>query len=341
MRSTVLATVLGFFYVATASAQTAAQWVTAREQMVDRDIVGAGIRSQRVIAAMRATPRHEFVPASERHFAYFDMALPIGEHQTISTPFIVAYMTERLDVRATDKVLEIGTGSGYQAAVLSPLAREVYTIEIVQSLGSAAADKLARLGYKNVKAKVGDGFQGWAEHAPFDRMIVTCSPERIPEPLVEQLREGGRMVIPLGERYQQTLYLMRKVQGKMVAEALEPTFFVPMNGTAEELRAVKPDSPVSALVNGNFEEGTLADHPLGWYYVRQGTVVSRPTAAGGGHCLLFQNSTSGRGSQALQALGVDGRDVPELEVAAMVRARGVKPGPLPEHLPKVLLTFFD
>jgi len=191
-----------------------------------------------------------------------------------------------------------------------------------------------------VKPKIGDGFQGWAEHAPYDRMIVTCSPERIPAPLVEQLREGGRMVIPLGERYQQTLYLMRKVDGKMVAEALEPTFFVPMNGTAEELRAVKPDSPVSALVNGNFEEGTRADHPLGWYYVRQGRVVLRP-GADGGHCLMFQNSTSGRGSQALQALGVDGRVVPELEVAAMVRARGVTPGPLPEHLPKVLITFFD
>jgi hypothetical protein len=149
------------------------------------------------------------------------------------------------------------------------------------------------------------------------------------------------MLIPLGERYQHTLYLMRKVQGKMVAEALEPTFFVPMNGAAEELRAVKPDSALSALVNGSFEQAQTPERPTGWYYVRQATVEPRQAAAGNEHCLTFRNATPGRGSQALQALGVDGRIVPALEVTTMARAHGVKPGPLVEHLPKVLLTFFD
>ena len=148
------------------------------------------------------------------------MALPIGEGQTISPPFIVAYMTEALDPQPSDNVLEIGTGSGYQAAVLAKLVRDVYTIEIVDPLGHKAAKTLERLHYDNVHVKVGDGYQGWPEHAPFDKIIVTCSPEKAPPALVEQLKEGGRMVIPVGERYQQTLYLMKKIDGKMVSEKL-------------------------------------------------------------------------------------------------------------------------
>ena len=138
------------------------------------------------------------------------MALPIGEQQTISPPFIVAYMTQEIDPQPTDRVLEIGTGSGYQAAMLSPLVKEVYTIEIVEPLGKRAARTLKRLGYKNVFAKVGDGYLGWPEAAPFDKIIVTCSPEKVPQPLVDQLKDGGLMIVPVGERYQQNLYLFRK-----------------------------------------------------------------------------------------------------------------------------------
>jgi protein-L-isoaspartate(D-aspartate) O-methyltransferase len=162
------------------------------------------------------------------------MALPIGEKQTISGPFVVAYMTERLEPRPTDRVLEIGTGSGYQAAVLSPLVKTVYSIEINKPLGEKAARILTRLGYRNVVTKIGDGFQGWPEHAPFDKIIVTCSPEEIPKPLVEQLAEGGRMVIPVGERYDQMLVLLTKRDGEMVRESLVPSLFVPMTGAAEE-----------------------------------------------------------------------------------------------------------
>lgn len=165
--------------------------LAARERMVKMAVTDVGVTTERVVEAMRRTPRHEFVPQAERSKAYLDMALPIGEGQTISSPFIVAYMTESLDPQPTDKVLEIGTGSGYQAAVLSGLVKEVYSIEIVESLGLQAAKDLERLGYENVHTKVGDGYLGWPEHAPFDKIIVTCSPDQVPTPLVEQLREGG------------------------------------------------------------------------------------------------------------------------------------------------------
>ena len=171
------------------------------------------------------------------------MALPIGHGQTISPPFIVAYMTEQLDPQPTDKVLEIGTGSGYQAAVLSGLVKEVYTIEIVDALGRRAAADLKRLKYANVHAKVGDGYQGWPEHAPFDKIIVTCSPENVPPALTEQLKEGGRMIVPVGQRYQQVFHLLKKIDGKLVTEALRPTLFVPMTGEAEQRRQVRPTRP--------------------------------------------------------------------------------------------------
>ena len=150
----------------------------ARNKMVDDEIVAAGVTNARVIDAMRDTPRHEFIPLAQRPHAYLDMALPIGDGQTISPPFVVAYMTESIDPKPGDKVLEIGTGSGFQAAVLSPLVKEVYTIEIVPTLGHRAEKTLQRLGYSNVHVKVGDGYQGWKEHAPFDKIIVTCSPEK-------------------------------------------------------------------------------------------------------------------------------------------------------------------
>jgi protein-L-isoaspartate(D-aspartate) O-methyltransferase len=222
--------------------------------MVDNEIVAAGVKNERVVRAMRDTPRHEFVPPNERTRAYLDMALPIGNAQTISPPFVVASMTEALDPQPGDRVLEIGTGSGYQAAVLSPLVHDVYTIEIVEPLSVRAARTLKRLGYKNVHSRAGDGYKGWPEAAPFDKIIVTCSPEEVPKPLVEQIKDGGLMVVPVGQRYRQTLYLMRKSNGKLKSEALRATLFVPMTGEAESQRKVKPDPANPRIFNGSFEQ---------------------------------------------------------------------------------------
>ena len=262
-----------------ASPRSPDPWAETRKRMVEYEVVAAGVKDVRVCNAMRATPRHEFVPAALRRYAYFDIGMPIGEGQTITSPFVVAYMTEQLQPQPTDKVLEIGTGSGYQAAVLSGLVSEVYSIEIVEKLGQRAAKTLRRLGYDNVKTKIGDGYQGWPEHAPFDKIIVTCSPEKVPKPLVEQLREGGRLVVPLGQRYQQTLYLFKKVKGVLQAEPLQPTFFVPMMGRAEEERAVPADPGKPVLVNGDFQNAPDGQ-PAGWYYVRQAKVESRRPDAG-------------------------------------------------------------
>jgi protein-L-isoaspartate(D-aspartate) O-methyltransferase len=269
------------------------------------------------------------------------MALPIGEGQTISPPFIVAFMTQAIAPRATDKVLEIGTGSGYQAAVLSPLVAEVYSIEIVESLGVRAAQTLQRLKYDNVVTKVGDGFHGWPEYAPFDKIIVTCSPERIPPALVQQLNEGGRMVIPLGERFQQTLYVFQKTNGKLESERLEPTFFVPMTGQAEQVRVKKDDAGIPRLLNASFEATADGDQLVGWYYVRQAEIVAGTEAVDGNRCLRFQNDIPGRGAQALQAVGMDGRKIRTLDLAIWIRAADAHPGQSPQQLPRVELSFFD
>ena len=210
----------------------------ARERMVIGEVIGAGITNARV---MSVTPRHEFVPAKLFDRAYLDMSLPIGEHQTITPPMLVAYMTDQLDPQPNDSVLEIGTGSGYQAAVLSPLVKEVYSIEIVEKLGKQAERTLKRLKYNNVFTKIGDGYLGWPEKAPFDKIIVTCSPEKVPQPLVDQLKEGGRMIVPVGEPYQQVFHLLKKENGRLTNEALRPTLFVPMTGKADERREVTAD----------------------------------------------------------------------------------------------------
>ncbi len=327
---------------ASTAAQTRQSFEQARNRMVDEEIVAAGVKDPRVIEAMRQVPRHEFVSLASRQLAYLDMALPIGEGQTISPPFVVAYMTEALDPQPTDRVLEIGTGSGYQAAVLSPLVSEVYTIEIVPSLGRNAARTLRRLRYDNVFCKIGDGFLGWPEHAPFDKIIVTCSPERVPVPLVEQLREGGRMVIPVGERYQQTMYVLKKEGGKLVSEALRPTLFVPMTGHAEDHRRVQPDPANPSIVNGGFEE-LMGDPPsaAGWHYQRQVEVIESDEAPEGDRFARFENTTAGRGSQALQGLAVDGRRVSELELTFAVRGRDLRPGQTRTQAPLVVVTFYD
>ncbi len=200
-----------------------------REYMVSTQIRDRGVKDQRVLAAMAKVPREEFVPADQRPHAYEDRPLPIGEDQTISQPYIVALMTELLELKRGDKVLEIGTGSGYQAAILAELTPNVYTIEILPKLAQRAEQTLRRLGYTTVKVKTGDGYLGWPEHAPFDAIIVTCAPEQVPEPLQQQLAEGGRMVIPVGPQgVSQTLYVLTKRAGKLEQRSVIPVRFVPM-----------------------------------------------------------------------------------------------------------------
>jgi protein-L-isoaspartate(D-aspartate) O-methyltransferase len=201
---------------------------TQRARMVEEQIAGRGIRDPRVLDAMRSVPRHEFVPERLRAEAYGDHPLPIGHEQTISQPYIVALMTQELKPKAGDKVLEIGTGSGYQAAVLAKLVKDVYSIEIVEPLGKRAAADLRRLGFANVHTRVGDGYAGWPEEAPFDAIIVTCAPEDVPPALVAQLKEGGRMVIPVGKNEAQTLFVMVKRAGRMEEKQRVPVRFVPM-----------------------------------------------------------------------------------------------------------------
>ena len=207
-----------------------AELFAQRKKMVEEQLAAPGrdIRNRRVLDAMAAVPRHEFVPKALWKFAYSDDPLPIGYGQTISQPFIVAFMTEQLDPKPTDRVLEIGTGSGYQAAVLSRLVAEVYTIEIVEPLAKRAEADLKRLGYNNVKVLAGDGYQGWPEHAPFDAIIVTCAPDHIPQPLVGQLRDGGRMIIPVGPSDNQQLFLLQKLGTEVEQQAILPVRFVPM-----------------------------------------------------------------------------------------------------------------
>ncbi len=196
--------------------------------MVQQQLMVRGITDERVLAAMVKVPREEFVPQDSRAASYEDGPLPIGYEQTISQPYIVAFMTEQLRPKPSDRVLEIGSGSGYQAAILAELVADVYTIEIVEPLAKSAEGTLQRLGYKNVHVRVGDGYKGWLEHAPFDAIIVTCAPEKVPQPLVDQLKDGGRMIIPVGERFAQQLYLLEKQNGRLRESAVLPFRFVPM-----------------------------------------------------------------------------------------------------------------
>src|ERR1700736_612447 len=209
------------------------EFAAERQKMVQEQLKPRDIHDDRVLAAMSKVPREAFVPENLRAQSYADSALPIGHDQTISQPFIVAYMTEQLRLQPADRVLEIGTGSGYQAAVLAELAKDVYTIEIVEQLAKDASARLARLGYNNAHVKIGDGYQGWPEVAPFDAIIVTCAPDKVPQPLAEQLKEGGRMIIPVGSgMMDQQLYLLEKKDGELAQRAILPVRFVPMAGEA-------------------------------------------------------------------------------------------------------------
>lgn len=201
--------------------------VELRERMVKEQLERRGIQDPRVLEAMRKVPREKFVPEEYQSHAYEDGALPIGYDQTISQPYIVAFMTEALSLTGKERVLEIGTGSGYQAAVLAELVLEVFSIEIVEPLARRADKTLAQLGYRNIKLKVGDGYEGWREHAPFDAIMVTAAPEKIPPVLLEQLKVGGRMIVPVGIGFQE-LILVRKTAKGIETRSLLPVRFVPM-----------------------------------------------------------------------------------------------------------------
>ena len=202
-----------------------------RERMVADQLVARGIHDERTLAAMRRVPRHRFVDADQAAHAYEDHPLPIGHGQTISQPFVVAYMSQALELDGSERVLEIGTGSGYQAAVLGELAAEVWTVEIVEPLAARARSVLAELGHRNVHTRFGDGYQGWPEHAPFDAIMVTAAPDHVPQPLLDQLAPGGRMILPVGTR-EQELILVRRTASGIEQERVLPVRFVPMTGNA-------------------------------------------------------------------------------------------------------------
>lgn len=202
----------------------------ARERMVERQIARRGIDSSRVLEAFRSVPRHRFVPENKREFAYSDGPLPIGKGQTISQPYIVAYMTDALELQGEERVLEIGTGSGYQAAILGELAAEVYTVERHPDLAKTASRRLQDMGYENIHVIQGDGTEGLPEHAPFQGVMVTAAAPEVPSPLLDQLDEGGRLIMPVGSRGGQVLKLYRRREGDISVEALSPVAFVPLIG---------------------------------------------------------------------------------------------------------------
>jgi protein-L-isoaspartate(D-aspartate) O-methyltransferase len=220
-----------------AGTQPGDPWQAARQRMVERQLVTRGVKDGRVLAAMGKVPRHEFVPAGRRAGAYDDRPLPIGQGQTISQPYIVAFMTEAIGPRPGQRVLEVGTGSGYQAAVLAELVGEVYTVELLPELAATAKKRLARLGYRNVHVKAGDGYLGWPDKGPYDAVVVTCGAKEVPRPLLEQLKPGGKMIIPVGEAGAvQSLRLITKGPGgRHEVRDLLPVRFVPLRraGTAE------------------------------------------------------------------------------------------------------------
>ncbi|MFT5323389.1 MAG: protein-L-isoaspartate(D-aspartate) O-methyltransferase [Planctomycetaceae bacterium] len=313
----------------------------ARAKMVAQDVAGEGISNRLVLHALNTVKRHEFVPSKLYREAYIDKALPIGYQQTISPPFVVAYMTQALDPKPTDKVLEIGTGSGYQAAVLAEIVKEVYSIEIVPQLSREATRRLSKLGYDNVHTLAGDGYKGWPEHAPFDRIIVTCSPERVPQPLIDQLREGGRMIVPLGQRYQQVFYLFEKKDGKLVPEKLIPTLFVPMTGLSEDGRRVQPDPANPKIVNGGLEVDDNDDGKVdSWYYQRQVEHV-KGDAPEGDYYVTFKNDEVGRPARMLQGIAMDGRKVAFVNLSLDLKLDNIRAGSKDWQQPAFYIHFYD
>lgn len=221
-------TLLFIFFILFPLQRESNDYAELRKEMVERQIRDRGISHQGTLKAMMKVPRHEFVPEYQKPYAYEDRPLSIGSNQTISQPYIVAYMTEAIDPQKSDKVLEIGTGSGYQAAVLAEIVDQVYTIEIIPELAARAEETFKKLGYENIYARTGDGYAGWPGEAPFDAIIVTAAPEEVPPPLIEQLKENGRMIIPVGPVHRvQYLQLLTKKNGKLKIKNLLPVRFVP------------------------------------------------------------------------------------------------------------------
>lgn len=312
-----------------------------RENMVRKYLAPEGITNAAVLQSMRTVPRHRFVLPANRSKAYFDTALSIGHKQTISPPYIVAYMTQVIDPKPEDKVLEIGTGSGYQAAVLAEIVKQVFSIEIVEPLGKQAAERLKDIGYQNIQTRIGDGYKGWPEEAPFDKIIVTCSPEKVPQPLVDQLKEGGKMIVPLGERYQQVFYLFEKTEGKLVQKKLIPTLFVPMTGQSEEQRLIKPDPLKPRIRNGGFElinpDTAQAEN---WHYQRQMTLMEG-SAKEGKFFAQFENVEPGRFSQCLQANALDGRRIGSVRISLDIKGVDLRAGESNSEQAALFVNFFD
>jgi protein-L-isoaspartate(D-aspartate) O-methyltransferase len=215
-------------FCCSSSQDQSSKFVQKRMEMVQWQIEARGVRDQAVLAAMRKVERHRFVPKNYEPYAYDDYPLPIGEGQTISQPYIVALMTEIAALKKTDKVLEVGTGSGYQAAVLAEICDSVYSIEINEALAKNAQNVLTELGYTKISISIGDGYQGWREHSPYDAILVTCAPTSVPQPLIDQLRDGGRLAIPVGPAHNQYLVLYQKQQNKIFQKNSIPVRFVPM-----------------------------------------------------------------------------------------------------------------
>lgn len=283
-----------------ALARSARPIVPAAQRMLETEVIPQlADADEAVLDAMQRVSRDRFVLSNHRSAAYRDTAVPIGNGQTTPSPSVVSYMLEKLNPQPGDKILEIGTGTGYQAAILSLLVEDVYTIEILEPLGKRAAQTLKKNGYKNVHTKIADGFQGWPEAAPFDKIIVTCSPESIPAPLLEQLKDGGTMIVPLGERYQQVFHRVRKKGSEIEKEALIPTLFGSMTGKAETLRTIQPDAKNPMVVGGDFEhnlednlESALENrHPAGWHDVKNVKIMADAVSPVGGQYLRFETVT--------------------------------------------------
>jgi len=335
-----LATVVAMLTsVAGVMAQSNDPYAKSRLKMVETNLAREGIKNESLLRAMGSVPRHLFCAPKWRESAYFDQSLPIGHGQTMESPFFVAYMTEKLDPRPDDRVLEIGTGSGYQAAVLSGLVKEVYTIEIIEALGKKAAGLLKEQGYRNIYPRIGDGYRGWPEHSPFDKIIVTCSPEDVPQPLIDQLRDGGKLIIPLGEGFDQELCIVEKKGGELVKNKLLlfPISFAPMRGISDANRSV-PDPSQSTIRNGGFED-EVNGCPKRWHFRRQLTYETGE-APEGRSFVTFTNRESGRAAMASQGFPLDGTEVASLQVDVQAKGQNLKFGRTPLERPSLQVQFY-
>jgi protein-L-isoaspartate(D-aspartate) O-methyltransferase len=327
-----------------ASAQSGLrELLEARRLMVQEEIAAQGIENERLLEAMREVPREQFLPLSRRNLAYINVAITYGDGQIVLPPLVTAHLIEQLNPQKNDKVLVIGPGSGYSTALLSRMAREVYAVEIDPAVAKMAEETLARLKYTNVKLRVGDGFEGWKEHAPYQRIIVECSPDSVPKALVEQLAEGGMLLVPTGDEFDQTMHLCKKENGKLTTLSLWPTLLLPMKGKAEELRSQSEMPRDPSILNGGFEElvPKTKDIPAHWAYVRQGRAIADEFCPEGKNSLAFVNITAGAAATALQAFPVDGKKVSELSFACKVWGKDIRPGQNRQQLPRVEVRFFD